>query len=324
MSKKFNNKTLLYILLGCAIAYFAIKLYQHKFIDNTLNINLVNIDTSKVTKILLYPVSEGRNEIKFFKDGKDWKVSKGKIVTEPEANSVQTLLAMLREIKTQRLASRQKSQWPEYNVTDTANRVEVFEGNKKTMDLLVGKFSYQQSNSPYSRMYGGGVTGTTYVRLHGEDEIYAIDGFLSFSINRQFNTFRNQTLARFDKPGVNKITFHYPGDSSFVVMMKDKKWMVNDQKADSTKVSEYLNSLANKNTSSFDDNFIPSLNPQCQLTIEGKDIKTITIDVYIRGKNDFVLNSNQNPKSWFTSSYKGLYSEVFKNKKDFLPGNKKK
>jgi hypothetical protein len=325
MSKKFNNKILVYILMIVAGMYVLVKLYQYKFTDNTLVVNIVNIDTSKVTKLLLYPVSEGRNEIKFFKDGKDWKVNKGKITTEPEANTVQSLLAMLVETKTQRLASREKSKWGEYNLTDTtATRVKVYEGSKLSLDLLIGKFSYQQSDNPYAKMYGGGGTGTTYVRLADADEVYAIDGFLSFSLNRQFNTFRNQILARFDRPGVNKITFRYPGDSSFMVTLADKQWMIGSQKADSAKVAGYLNSLAYKNASSFDDNFAPSLNPQCQVTIEGKDINTVTIDAYIRDKNDYILNSNQNSKSWFSSSYKGLYSEVFKNKKDFFADKKKK
>jgi len=325
MSKKFNNKILVYILMIVAGIYVLVKLYQYKFTDNTLVVNIVNIDTSKVTKLLLYPVSEKRNEIKFFKDGKDWKVNKGKITTEPEANTVQNLLAMLVETKTQRLASREKSKWGEYNLTDTtATQVKVYEGSKLSLDLLIGKFSYQQSDNPYAKMHGGGGTGTTYVRLADADEVYAIDGFLSFSLNRQFNTFRNQVLARFDKPSVNKITFRYPGDSSFMVTLADKQWMIGSQKADSAKVAGYLNSLAYKNASSFDDNFVPSLNPQCQVTIEGKDIKTVTIDAYIRDKNDYILNSNQNSKSWFSSLYKGLYSEVFKNKKDFFTDKKKK
>jgi hypothetical protein len=325
MSKKINNKILVYILVIVTGIYALVKFYQHKFTDNTLMVNLVNIDTSKVTKILLYPLSEGRNEIKFFKDGKEWKINKGKITADPETNSIQGLLTVLLEAKTQRLASRDKSKWSEYNLTDTtATQVKVYEGDKLTLDMLVGKFSYQPSDDQYSKMYGGGGTGTTYVRLTNENEIYAINGFLAFSLNRQFNTFRNQSFIKLDRPAVNKLTFRYPGDSSFVVILTDKQWMVGDQKADSLKVAEYLNLMANKNASSFDDNFVPSLNPQCQLTFEGKDMKTVTVDAYIRNQSDFMLNSNHNAKSWFSSGYKGIYSDVFKNKKDFLPGKKKK
>jgi hypothetical protein len=325
MSKKFNNLILVSILMIVAGIYGLVKLYQYKYTDNTLVVNLVDIDTSKVTKLLLYPASEGKNEIKFFKDGKDWKVSKGKITADPEANAVQSLLAMLVETKTQRLASRDKSKWGEYLLTDqTASRVKVFEGNKVSLDMLIGKFDVQKSDDPYSKMYGGGSTGTTYVRLTGENEVYAIDGFMSFSLNRPFNTFRNQILARFDKTSVNKISFRYPGDSSFMLMLVAKQWMIGSQKADSAKVAEYLNSLTYKNASSFDDNYMPSLNPQYQVTIEGKDIKTVTIDAYIRGNNDLILNSNQNPKSWFFSPYKGLFLEIFKNKSVFFVNKKKK
>lgn len=325
MSNKFDNNILLYIFIALIIVFAGVKLYQTKFTENTLNVKLVDIDTAKVTKLSIYPLCEGRNEIKFYKEGKDWKINKGKIIADPEANALQSLLTMLIDIKTQRLASRDKSKWVEFNLTDTAaTRAKVYEGNKTTLDILIGKFTYQQSNNAYNKMYGGGVTGTTYVRLTGENEIFAVDGFLTFSFNRQFNTFRNQVLARFDKPNVNKISFRYPGDSSFIITLADKHWMLGDQKADSAKVAEYLNSLAYKNASSFDDSYIPSVNPQCQVTVEGKDMKTVTIDAYIRGIDDYILNSNQNSKSWFSSNYKGLFSEVFKNKKNFFPEKKKK
>lgn len=321
-SKLYNQGVIIGILVGLIIFYLEIESFKLLISireESTLKTELVDIDTSKVTKIILYPTSEGRAEIKFYKEGKDWKISKGKVTAEPEANAVKSLLAMLQEIKTQRLASREKSKWAEYNLTDTAaTRVKVYEGDKTSLDIFIGKFTYQQSNNPYNKMYGGGVTGTTYVRLAGENEIYAVDGFLSFSFNRQFNTFRNQVLARFDKPNVTKISFRYPGDSSFIVTLENKHWMIDNQVADSTKVSEYLNSLAYKNASSFDDNYVPSISPQYQLIVEGKDMKTLTVDAYLRNVNDYILNSNQNSKSWFSSPYKGLYSEVFKNKKDFF------
>ncbi len=297
MSKKFNNNTLLYIFIALIALFAIVKVYRIKFTENTLNTKLVDIDTAKVTKILLYPTSENREEIKFYKDNKDWKVSKGKIIAEPEANAITNLLGLLTEIKPQRLASRDKSKWSDYKLSDTtATRVKVFESNKLKSDLLIGKFSYQQSNDMYSRMYRGGGPGTSYVRLKDENEIYAVNGFLTFSFNQKFNSFRKQTLAYFDKANVDKITFKYPGDSSFVVELSNKHWLIGNQQVDSAKVADYLNSLAYKNASSFNDNFIPAGSPQCQLTFEGKSMKTVTIDAYILANDEYVLNSNQNSK----------------------------
>ena len=65
MSKKFDNKILLYILGALIIVFGVVKLYQKKYTENTLNPKIVDIDTAKVTKLLLYPISEKRFEFKF-------------------------------------------------------------------------------------------------------------------------------------------------------------------------------------------------------------------------------------------------------------------
>jgi len=184
--------------------------------------------------------------------------------------------------------------------------------------------SLKRGNGMYGGMYGGGGSGTSYIRRADEDEVYAVDGFLTFSFNQQFNAFRNQTIARFDKSNVNKFTFKYPGDSSFTVNFADKKWMIDNQKLDSAKISDYLSAMAYKSSNSFNDNFIPSASAQCQLTFEGKNMKTVNIDAYMLGNDEYVLNSNQNSKSWFTSKYKGIFSDIFKNKKSFITEKKKK
>ena len=84
MSKKFDNKILLYILGGLIAVFGIVRLYQKKYTENTLNPKIVDIDSSKVTKLLLYPTSEKRAEIKFYKVGKEWKVAKDNLISEPE------------------------------------------------------------------------------------------------------------------------------------------------------------------------------------------------------------------------------------------------
>jgi len=142
MSKKFNNNILLYTLVILVLIFAVVKLYRWKFTESTLNTKLVEIDTSKVTKLLLYPTSENRSEIKFYKEEKTWKVTKGKIIADLEPNTMQNLINMLLEIKVLRLATHEKTKWAEYNLTDTtATRIKVYQSNKKVLDLYIGKFT---------------------------------------------------------------------------------------------------------------------------------------------------------------------------------------
>ncbi len=323
MSKKFNNKYLL-ILLAVLIALFIfVKFFRSARTERTLKTDIVQLDTSKVSKILLYPQTEKGQEVVFTKKGNDWKVSNGKIEVDPEKNSIRNLLAQLIEIKVKRLVSRSKDKWAEYLLTDTsATKIKVFEGEREKLNLYIGKFTYQQSQDPYSAYGGGGVIGTSYVRIADEDEIYAVDGFLTFVFNQAFNSWRNRAFIRLNKPDITRLTFRYPADSSFVLSLENKKWMVGNQLADSAKVSNYLGQLSLKNASTFDDAYTPVGNSTFQLTVEGNNMSNLTVDGFVKEDGTIEVNSSQNPGSWFTSDKKGLFKDIFKGKKEFLPSRK--
>lgn len=325
MSSKFNNKTLLIVVAVLILLFVFFRFYKSAKNESTLKTDIVQIDTAKVSKVLLYPTSQKRKEIIFLKEGKNWKVSDGKITTEIERNRITNLLNQLQEIKSKGLISRTKDKWVEYQVSDTSGTcIKVFEGDKLKLDLIIGKFTYQKSDNPYANYGGSRVSGTSYVRLADEKEIYAVDGFLTFTFNQPFNSWRNQSLVKLSKRDITKFTFNYPSDSSFTISKQDKKWMLNSQIADSTKIETYLNSLSYKNASSFDDSYIPTDSPFCQLTLEGNNMSTLTVSAYLKDKNQFELNSSINSKAWFSSDNKGVFKDVFKGKKDFLETKKKK
>jgi len=324
MSKKFNNKYLLIALAVLILLFVFVKFYRSVKTEKTLKTEIVQIDTAKVSKILLYPSSEKGQELAFTRHDRNWKVSNGKILAETEKSAVKNLLATIHEIKSKRLASRTKDKWAEYQVTDSAaTRIRVFEGEKENLNLYVGKFTYQQVNDPNGGYGRGGVIGTSYVRLANENEVYAVDGFLTFSFNQPFNRWRDQSFIRLNKSDVTKLTFRYPSDSSFVVERNGKKWMIDNQLIDSVKFSDYLSMLSNKKASNFEDGYTPIGNSLLQLIIEGNNMSSITVDAFTKDNNGYVISSSQNPKSWFSSDRKGLLKDIFRGKRDLMTLKKK-
>lgn len=325
MSKKTNNLVLLYIIAGLLILFGIVKWYQKNRAEHTLKSELVKLDTARVNEIDIFPLSENREEIKFYKEGNEWKIKKGNIIAEPDPSVVKNLLTTLNDMKVKNLVATDRKKWKDYNVTDTsATRVKVIENKRVKLNLLIGRFSYQQNQSPYAMYGGGGVTGTTYVRKENENEVYGVDGFLVFTFNQQFNNFRKQTIGKFETNAIERIKFNYPADSSFVVELKNKKWEIGQEIVDSAKVVSYLNQMSYKNSSNFNDNFSLKGMPQYQVTFEGKDIKPIIIDAYSIAPDSFIINSNLNPKSFFASNVSGLFKEIFVSRKLFLPDNNTK
>ncbi len=312
MSSKFDNKYLLVVLVILGAIFVFVKFYKAPKSERTLRTSIVQIDTSKVSKIKILPSSEKGGEVVFQRLGNSWKVGNGIVEAGTGDNVVPNLFTQLLQIKPIRLESRQKESWEEYNLTDSlATRIIVYENDREKLNLYIGKFTYQQTNDPYSGGRGG-VKGTSYVRLDGEDEIYAVDGFLTFTFNQPFSSWRDQTFINLRKADITKLTFIYPGDSSFVVALENNKWMLGNQFADSVKVDKYLTSISHKTASAFDDSFDPFGNPTYRLIIEGNNMENIVVNAYRKDEERLVLNSTLNPDSWFESRFDGLFQDIFK------------
>ena len=318
MSRKFNNKYLVIILVVLGALFVFIKFYKSPRTEKTLRTDIVQIDTSKVSKIVINPSSEPGSEVIFRREtGNEWTVNNGKVDAKTGKNSLKNLLSQLIEIKPIRLESRSKESWKDYNLTDSAaTRILAYEDDEEILNIYIGKFTYQQTNDPYSGGRGG-VKGTSYVRLAGEDEIYAVDGFLSFAFNQPFSSWRDQTFLNIRKSDVTKLTFMYPGDSSFVVSLQNNKWMLGNQLADSAKVAGYISSISSKTFSKFDDEFEPVGNPPFWLTIEGNNMETVTVNAYQKEDGKFAMNSLQNPDVWFNSERNGLFKDIYKGMSSF-------
>jgi len=321
MSKKFDNRILFSVLILLVVVFLVARFLKTGKTEKSFKTELFTLDTADVSTILIYPKAENLEEIRFSRDGINWTVTKGEITSDAGENSVKSLLAQLMEVKPKRLAARSKDKWEEFQLTDSlATRIKVIEkGGKETIDLMIGKFTYQQSNNPYGGR--GNIMGTTYVRLWDEEEVYAVDGFLSMSINREFSTWRDQRVVNTRKKDVTKLIFTYPADSGFIAIKKDTLWMINDYAVDSLAMDQFLSSLSYTNHSDFADDFKPLLNPDFQLTIEGNNFSPLSIQAFMLPDDQYVINSSLNPKSYFRSDIEGLFSRIFKPASHFLTGN---
>jgi len=323
MAKKFNNAKLLIALVAVIFIFFIVRAITNRH-EKSFKANLSeDIDSTKITAIIMYPTSEKREEIKLVKNGITWNVIKKNLTFEAEQATVDNLVKELVNLKTQQVVSNNKDKWKEYMVTDsTGTRVKVFEGSDVKLDIVVGKFNYQKSNNPYAQ-YGGGINGSTCVRLFKDREVYTVKGFLSFMFNQPFNNWRNQKFIKATKTDITKITASYPGDSGFIAEKKGSEWMISGIEADSLKMDRYLSALSWSNKSSFVDDYIPSGNPEFKLNIEGNNLTSMTIEAYKKSDTEYILHSSLNPKTYFSSNNKAL-SDIFKRRMDLIKTETKK
>ena len=324
MLKKLNTKKLLLIFVALILIVALTKIFDDKKGGRTFKEELVNIDTSLVNVILLYPSAEQHKEIKLTKSGEDyWTAQKENISSEADTNYVMNVLASFVLLKPQRLAATEESRWKDYNVDDSlGTRVKLLSGEKTLLDIVVGKFSYNQMSR----------SGISYVRLYDDEDVYAVDGFLPMTVNQQFNEWRNKNILKGNKSDWNKISFSYP-DSSFVLKMEDGRWTAKVQwtferaggledsiATDSAKIEQYLNELSSLSNSSFVDDYKPNSSPLIWITIEGNNMASpITIKAFPADSvNQFIINSSFNSAAYFSAGKGNLSERIFKGKQNFL------
>lgn len=321
MSGKFNNRNLLIVLLGLAGILVLTRVFTAKKAERTLDADLVEIDTGRISSIYIYPQAEQGAELVFSREGIGWIVSKDELSAPADINSIGNTLNELMNLKADRLVARSKEKWTEFHVNDSlGTRVMVKEGKKTTLDMIIGRFNYQPpagGNTGYGQQYG---TGITYVRKSDENEVYAVEGFLAMSINQGFNNWRDQSICKLTKEQITRMVFEYPADSGFIAQKQDINWTINGILADSTSIAQYLDGLSRKNHGNFADGFSPLSNPIYQVTFEGMNMDPLLLRVYSQVGDELILHSTINPESYFRITRDGLFKDIFKSSFGLISG----
>lgn len=243
--KKIDPWKLAVILLSLVLVFLAVKKFRSPQLEGNLPAALAEIDTADVTALLITPAKDRTAPVKIVKAG-GWKLMKGEQALRLEQGAGPNTVRVLTNLKPERMVSKRKEKWNEFNVGDsTGTRVQVMAGNDVVADLVFGRSGFGQTAT---QSYGG--PAFTYVRLHDEEEVYAIGGFLDAQFNRSADDWRDKSFMRLKKDSITRISFRYPGDSSFVLDKVGGKW-VGPGAVDSTEVKSFLGGMEYRNATTF-------------------------------------------------------------------------
>lgn len=319
MFKKFNNKSLI-IILAVLIAIFVLTRLFDKS-ERSFKESLVEVDSTKITSIIIRPPIPAK-EIVLNRQGQNWMVESDGKSYDADNSVSSNLLVQLSSMKPTRVAATDQSKWKDFEVTDsTATRIKVLKGEKILSDMYIGRFSYQprpqgQQNMMFSQT-GGQMT--SYVRLAGEDETYAVDGFLRMMFQKEVSYYRNKSLAKINRDDITRITFTYPGET-FVVEKNGPAWQLDGASADSLNSVRYAGVFSQLTSTQFlEENVFKSAAPSHTIKIEGNNFQPVEIMAYPADTvNKFVVTSSSNQKSFFSGHQGGLFDRVFVPKSNFM------
>jgi len=305
MFKKLNFRTLLLIFGGLLILVTVMQLLKHSRGERNFKENLLDVDTAKVSAIILISHHE-KNEVRIVRNANKWEFKVKDKTYQAEKNTIEDMLKTLTSIKPERIAATEKSEWAKFEVTDTASvRVKVEQNGKITADFLVGKFTYSQYRQ------------STYVRLFDENDVYSVDGFLAMVFSKSANDLRNKTLVNINPQDITQLSFQYP-DSSYTLTKDNKGWKMQGEKVDSATVANYINYLATASGGDFVDDFAPSGNPVFTIKIDGKNFNSFEVKAFAADTtNKYVILSSLNPESKFSGGKYNLTNRIFVGQNQF-------
>lgn len=309
-----NNKLLLIVFLVLLGIYGLSKVFSSKK-DQSFKAELIAVDTTSVTQVIINTKGPESEEITLKKEEAGWIASNGQLNVKAPSGTISSLLGNLVLIKTKRVAANKAEKWSEYELEEgQATRVRVFDGDKLLEDFLVGRFSFNQQTR----------SGISFIRLTGENEVYAVDGFQTLTFGQGFEAYRNKEIIKMTpEMTVTEFSYKQP-DTTLNFFLANDIWTLNGATPlDSNKVAGYLNVLRNISGSEFADDFdeLQSSNYEYKtLTVKGNNILDPFIITCYRDTTrakDYVIHSNRNTEAYFASDSSGVYQRLFKEIADF-------
>lgn len=292
--KKFSNKILVVVFLVLVGIFVGSKVLLAPARESNLDADALAVDTASLASIIFYNHQDSGDVMLERKNG-SWTVSRDGKHFRARESTVNSFVSALAGIKPQRIASRKKEKWEDYQVGDTS----------------AIKVSIQDRNGADATtfFFGKETGGNTFVRTADGDEVFVVEGYWRQKTDKRFNEWRDPALLRLNKDLITKITFEYPADSGFVVE-KNPTWMIGGTKADSTAVENYLGQLRSKDHREYADTFAPDRKPDITVTFAGDKEDTV-----IKGWNtafyEWVINSSHQPDVFFLDKTMSLRRSLF-------------
>ena len=326
MLKNISSIKLIGILGVLVLVYLGFEFFGGESRSKTFKAELVEIDTAKVTKIMIDSKGES---LELVKENNSWKVSigGGKFAVA-QSGTIKSTLGSLLTIKPARVVAKNPNKWKEYQVDSAGTRVQVFEGSKTTLDLVIGRFGFDQQamqqQQQQQQMMGGRSMPQfySYVRLQSEDAVYVADNFMGMSISPDAASYRDKQLLSLNSEALTEIQFNYPADSGYVLSQVDSTWSIFGTPTDSASQASYFSDIRYVNGSNFVDDVPASalVSPTVSMNIKQSGKADIMVKAFQHPVHSWIINSSENPLAYFADE--ALVQKLFVGSEKLLTPSK--
>lgn len=233
--------------------------------------NIVAFDSTKVDRILIQ--QHDKNPVELVKRGEEWKVVHDSTNNEYPASesAVQQAISEALGLQVKSLVTRSPEKFSRFQVDSTGTLVEFFRGSNLLDGLMVGKFNFV-SRSEFN----------TYVKGDDTDEVFAVEGFVGSSFNKDLDAWREKQVWDYAPKEITQVSFTYPADSSYsITRVGDDAWVSAEDTLKTSSVNSLLSNLGRVNASGFSYDYEPgdlgTARFQVRFTLDNGSQKAIRI-----------------------------------------------
>jgi hypothetical protein len=304
--KKGNQTLILFAVLASLIAvYFILSMLNSGSRSKSFRSELVTFDSAQVSRIT---INKGVESTELIRSDTGWIVrTKEDKYVRADNMAITSLFRSLLTIKPGRIAANNRKRWQEFGVDSTGTAIQIFNGKELNTAIILGRMSLKDQRNYYS-----------YVRLKEDQEVYTAPGFISTTISARTPSYRNKTLLRLDDSRIKKMTFSYPGDSSFVLLQDEQdSWELEEETIDSTLMAQYISSIRVINGTDFNNDFnLRENSPTYSFGVTYDDETEVFLQCF--KNNGDILHSSLNRESVFIDESGSIVERIFKGKDHFL------
>lgn len=290
MLNKLNTKVLVVILAVLVAASIYAIMSKNNTPKSTIPQHVVAYDSSQLNRLVV-DTKDGEPYELVLENG-SWKLSLGAKTVGIEAEALESAIATITKARPIRVVSRKEENWPNYEVNEEgATKLMFYNGDEVLAGAMIGKLDFNQQKRSMH----------TFIRKYDANDVYMVEGPITFDWNKQANDWRNKQLIAVNTDDIKKIDIS--GKSSFSLLkMEDKSWVTQGIDLDSASVEKYVAGMANITSAEFNDDISLADAGGPQLTIEVyTDTDNITITWHNVGGTD-VMQSSSNTGSLFNVS----------------------
>lgn len=255
---------------------------------STIPTTVVSYDSLQLNRLVV-DTKDGEPYELILENG-TWKLQVGEKLVAIESEGLESALVSIKSAKPKRVVSRKEENWPTYEVDEeSCTKLMFYNGSEALAGVCIGKLDFNQQKRSM----------TTFIRQYDANDVYIVDGPITFDWNKQANDWRNKQLVSVNAGDIQKVVVS--GISNFsLVKSEELGWSTQGIDLDSAGIEQYISAIANVTSSEFNDEVEVAEAGSPSLTLEiYTDTENVTVSMHSTAKGE-VLQSTSNPGSMFS------------------------